>query len=160
MLASNTSKTSNRMTAPQPAAPVAEQVHRPTLHRWLGYAAGRPLPARHRAWVLHDCTCRTWWLRHFARRIVLIAPLLSAYLAFLPASTYVRLLTGLTAAAGVMMYSLVHLLQSTDGRIVQAGYPAGLAEAIRDKRSADRQRIASQRRRQRIAERHAQRRRQ
>ncbi|WP_346278999.1 DUF5313 family protein, partial [Pseudonocardia sp.] len=40
---------------------------RPGPLRWLWYALGGGLPPLYRRWVLHDTTCETWRLRHFAR---------------------------------------------------------------------------------------------
>ena len=42
-------------------------IRRPDPLRWLWYAYGGGLPARFAPWVLHDTTCRTWWLRHLVR---------------------------------------------------------------------------------------------
>src|SRR5687767_11313906 len=43
-----------------------EPIVRPAPHRWLWYALGGRLPARHRGWVLFDTTTGTWGLRHVA----------------------------------------------------------------------------------------------
>ena len=50
-------------------------ISRPRGIRLLWYILGGSLPARHHSWVLQDLTCRTWWLRHFARTAVIIVPL-------------------------------------------------------------------------------------
>lgn len=40
------------------------RIQRPGPLWWIWYAFGGKLPDRYRDWVLHDVTCRTWWLRH------------------------------------------------------------------------------------------------
>ena len=135
-----------------------QPVLRPSPLRWVQYALTGRLPREYSSWILHDVTCRTWWLRHFARALLVIVPLLTLHLLLVPLSLYNRMLTGFTAAGGVMMASLVYLLPSTDGRAVRAGYRTGEAEEIRQKASAERQRTANYARRERIAERQARRR--
>ena len=52
---------------------------RPDPIRWLWYALGGRLGPRYREWVLHDATCRTWRLRHFARigvQLLIVTPLI------------------------------------------------------------------------------------
>jgi hypothetical protein len=141
---------------PTPAA--AQPITRPRGTRLLWYILGGSLPTRHHSWVLHDLTCRSWWLRHFARTAVIILPLLGVYLAVVPASLSVRLLTGLTFAAAGFLFSFVNILVDTDRRAVRAGHSAGLAEQIRGTRAAEQHRLASYQRRERIAERQARRR--
>jgi len=130
---------------------------RPRGARLLWYLLGGSVPAEHSTWVLHDLTCRTWWLRHFARTMLIIVPLFAVYMAVVPASLAIRLLTGLTFAGGIFLFSLVNILVDTDRRAVRAGYPAGLAADIRTDRSEQRHRLASYERRERIAERRARR---
>jgi hypothetical protein len=98
-------------------------------------------------------------LRHFARVLLIITPLCLAYLAFMPSSLGIRLLTGLTFSGAGILFSLVNILVETDRRAVRAGHKSGLAEHIRGERSAERQRTASYDRRERIAARAAKRRR-
>lgn len=133
-------------------------ISRPRGIRLLWYILGGSLPARHHSWVLQDLTCRTWWLRHFARTAVIIVPLLVIYLAVVPASLSIRLLTGLTFAAAGFLFSFVNILVDTDRRAVRAGYAPGLAEQIRGSRAAEQHRLATYQRRERIAERQARRR--
>jgi hypothetical protein len=141
-----------------PMPPTARPVTRPRGVRLLWYALGGSLPERNHTWVLQDLTCRTWWLRHFARTAVIIVPLLVVYLAVVPASLSVRLLTGLTFAAAGFLFSFVNILVDTDRRAVRAGYASGLAEQLRGSRAAEQHRVASYQRRERIAERQARRR--
>jgi hypothetical protein len=143
------------LDAPYPAA---QPVARPRGIHLVWYALGGSLPSRHHSWVLGDLTCRTWWLRHFARTAVVVVPLLAVYLAFVPASLGIRLLTGLTFAAAGFVFSFVNILVDTDRRAVRAGHASGLAEQIRNTRAAERHRVTSYQRRERIAERQARRR--
>ena len=63
--------------------------------------------------------------------MLIIVPLLTVYLAVMPASLALRLLTGLTFSAGILVFSLVNILVDTDRRAVRAdegialGLPAG-----------------------------------
>lgn len=136
------------------AAPAAAQpITRPRGVRLLWYFLGGSLPERHHSWVLHDLTCRSWWLRHFARTAFIVVPLFAIYLAVVPASLTVRLLTGLTFSVAGFLFSFVNILIDTDRRAVRAGYASGLAEQLRNTRAAERHRLASFQRRERIAER-------
>jgi hypothetical protein len=143
--------------APEPAQLSARPEQRPRGLWLLWYALGGSLPPRHATWVLHDTTCPTWWLRHFARTLLVVVPLLVTYLAVMPSSLAIRLLAGLTFAGGALLFSFVNILVDSDRRAVRAGYPAGLAAEIRSARSDERQRLASYQRRERIAERQARR---
>jgi hypothetical protein len=60
------------------------EVERPDPLRWYWYALGGGLPARHRAWVLHDLTTRTWQLRQLARSIVQVLPVSLLVVLFIP----------------------------------------------------------------------------
>ena len=134
-----------------------DTVQRPAALAWLWYAIGGRLDERHHSWILHDVTCRTWLLRHFARTTLIVVPLITAYLLLMPASLDVRLLTGLTFAAGLFLFSLLNALIDTDRRAVRAGYGVGLPSQLRAEKSLERQRQSSYARRERIAERRAQR---
>src|SRR3954470_2733481 len=91
-----------------------ERLVRPAPHRWLWYALGGGLPARHRSWVLHDTTTSTWWLRHIARSFVQMAIPIAVVMTVLPAPVGLRL-----AAAGggiflAMIYSLAYMNETTE----------------------------------------------
>jgi hypothetical protein len=130
-----------------------EPVVRPALHHWLWYALGGAVPARNRGWVLHDTTTGTWWLRHIGRSFVQMSIPIALVLTLLPAPIGLRL-----AAAGggiflAMIYSLAYMDETTENRVVKAGYPAGTAQARRDRgslvrqqRETDRKRVAAARR--------------
>ena len=139
------------------AAP-ADPIVRPGPFAWIWYSIGGRLDPRYRGWVLHDVTCRTWLLRHFARLVLIIAPLVTVYLVLMPISFQIRLLTGITFGGGLFMFGLVNTLIDTDRRAVRAGYGVGLPAQLRSTNSVQRQRHASHQRRERIAERQARRR--
>jgi len=124
---------------------------RPGLWLWLKYALGAGLPAEYDEWVLHDTTCGSWLLRHFARVLaVIIVPLVLISL-FVPASTSIRVLTALTV--GLCQLLLFGIIGSdmTERRLVRAGYPWGTGERTRAQRAVDSQRQANRLRRERIA---------
>jgi Family of unknown function (DUF5313) len=124
---------------------------RPGPLRWLKYAFGGGLPARYSDWVLYDTTCSTWILRHLARSLVMFALPVVAIAIFLPAPLGLRLLISLTAGGCALMFQVVHTIETTERRVIKAGFPPGTAEATRHQRSVDAQRAANERRRQRNA---------
>jgi hypothetical protein len=107
--------------------------------------------------VLHDVTCRTWVLRHFARWTIVIAPLFLLYMAVGPSQLGIRLYTGIAFSLAVYVMSLVFILIDTDRRAVRAGYDHSQPQAIRSANSVERQRAANHLRRERIAARRARR---
>ena len=121
---------------------------RPNPVRWVLYAFGAGLPARHRTWVLHDVTARTWQLRHIARTTVQLLPIGIALFLFIPGPVYVR---GLAVLAGALLgyfYSFAYMQESAEHRVMKAGYAVGQAAAVReaaheDERAAARQRYES-----------------
>lgn len=145
------------MTTVQEAPTVAEPetVHRPAPHRWLWYALGGRLPERNRSWVLHDTTTGTWWLRHIGRSLVQMAIPIALVLTLLPAPWGLR-----AAAAGggiflAMIYSLAYMTETTENRVVKAGYPAGTAQEVRDRAGLVRAQRESERKRAAAAKRAA-----
>jgi hypothetical protein len=124
-----------------------ESIVRPAPHRWLWYALGGALPRRHRTWVLRDTTTDTWWLRHVARTLVQMSIPITGIMIFLPAPWGLR---AAVAGAGIFLgfiYSLAYMPETTENRVVKAGYPAGTATAIREEHSHRRQLQETQRRR-------------
>ena len=134
------------------AAP-GEPLVRPAPHRWLWYALGGGLPARHRAWVLHDTTTGTWWLRHLARMAVQLSIPITLVMVLLPAGWGLR---AAVAGGGVflaLIYGLAYMPETTEHRVVKAGYPAGTATLhrervaqLREDRDRERRRAATVRR--------------
>ncbi len=122
-------------------------LQRPGALRWLWYALGGGLPPRHRTWVLHDTTTETWWLRHVGRTLVQMSIPIALIMVLLPAPWQLR---AAVAGAGIFLgfiYSLAYMPETTENRVVKAGYPAGTATAVREEYSQQRQVEQSQRRR-------------
>jgi hypothetical protein len=133
----------------------AERVHRPAPHRWLWYALGGGLPARNHGWVLHDTTTDTWWVRHIVRSLVQMSIPITLVMLLLPAPLGLRLAA---AGGGIflgMIYSLAYMNETTENRVVKAGYPAGTAQAMRDRGGLARQQRETERRRAAAAKRAA-----
>jgi hypothetical protein len=133
----------------------AEPLVRPAPHRWLWYAFGGRLPARNRGWVLHDTTTNTWWLRHIARSIIQMSVPIILVMVLLPAAWELR-----AAAAGGglflgLLYSVAYMNETTEHRVVKAGYPAGTAQAARDRSDLARQDKETDRKRAAAAKRAA-----
>ena len=137
-----------------PAAP-AEPIVRPALHRWLWYALGGGLPERNRGWVLHDTTTRTWWLRHIARTLVQVAVPIALVMTLLPAEWGLRAAAAGGGVALALFYSLAYMPETTENRVVKAGYPAGTATAEREHAGLGRQQRESERKRAAAARRAA-----
>lgn len=152
-------------SAPAPALPdvpgqrpdlePSRELQRPTPGRFLWYCYGGSLPQRNHAWVLHDVTCRTWWLRHFGRWLMVIIPFFTLYMTIVPTSFGIRLYTGLTFSGAIFMFALVNIMIDTDRRAVRAGYSYNYPQQVRSARAVARQKAANYARRERIAERRA-----
>jgi hypothetical protein len=137
----------------------AEPVIRPAPHRWIWYALGGSLPERHRGWVLHDATTRTWVLRHVARMLVQLSVPILLLVLLLPASWGLRLACAGGGLALALFYSVAYMPEATEHRVMKAGYVPGTATAIRDEaalrrqqQDSERKRIARERRAQRYRE--------
>jgi hypothetical protein len=118
--------------------------------RWLWYSLGGRLPERYRGWVLHDVTCRTWALRQVLRSLLVASPLVLILLVFVPGPFWIR---GLSALGGVLMgliYSLGYLIETTEHRLVKAGYPVGTGERTREQHQTQTRSAAVSRRRQKM----------
>jgi hypothetical protein len=104
--------------------------------RWVLYAFGRGLPAEYREWVLHDVTTRTWVLRHLVRTAVQLLPFAVLLYVLMPGSSMIRagaLLGGLLLG---FFYSVAYMYETTENRVMKAGYPRGTAREIRDRRGS------------------------
>jgi hypothetical protein len=110
------------------------EIVRPGPLRWLAYAFGAGLPARHRTWVLHDVTAPTWVLRHLVRAVVQIAPVGVALYLFIPGSPGIRLTAVVMGAVIGLVYSVAFVEAAAEHRSIKAGYPEGTAAATRRER--------------------------
>ena len=117
-------------------------VRAPNPGRWVLYAFGAGLPARHRDWVLHDVSTRTWQLRHFVRTTVQLAPIAVLLYAFIPGPAWVRAMAVLAGLILGFFYSLAYMYESAEHRVAKAGFPVGTAATARA--YADREKNAAQ----------------
>lgn len=108
-----------------------DQPIRPNPLRWLLYAAGAGLPSRHRTWVLHDVTTRTWQWRHLGRVTVQLAPIGVVLFLLIPGPLYVKALSVLAGALLGYFYGAAYMYESVEHRVAKAGYPVGHAAAVR-----------------------------
>ena len=111
-------------------------LRRPGPLRWLAYAYGAGLPPEYREWVLHDVTARTWQLRHLARAVAQLGPLLLAVYLLLPGPAWVRGMAVLGGALMGLFYSLAYMYESAEHRTLKAGYPRGTTSRVRDEADA------------------------
>jgi len=128
---------------------------RPGPVRWVAYAMGAGLPARHRTWVLYDTTTRTWVWRHVARTLVQLAVPIALVLLLVPGAFWIR---GLAALGGLilgMAFSLAYMTEAVENRVKKAGYAPGSAQAVRDRAGRARDARDSERRRAAAAKRAA-----
>jgi hypothetical protein len=107
--------------------------------QWIWYAFGGGLPRALAPWVLHDTTARTWMLRHLARAVVQVLPVVVGCL-LVPVPFGYRI----SAAGGglvlALMFSAAFMTETTEHRVAKAGYPAGTAARLREER-AERERV-------------------
>jgi hypothetical protein len=128
-------------------------VKRPNALQWLWYSLGGALPPDRRTWVLHDTTAPTWVLRQVLRTLLILAPFVVILLLFIPGPFWVR---GLAVLGGIIMgliFALAYVVETTEHRLIKAGYPAGTGESVRQERSAQLSAAAVARRRARMFER-------
>jgi hypothetical protein len=134
---------------------MAEELHRPGPLRWTWYALGGGLPERHSGWVLHDTTTSTWGLRHVLRAAVQMAVPIALVLLLVPGPFWIR---GMAALGGLLLgliFSIAYMTETTENRVKKAGYPAGTAQAVRDRAAVGRDAVATERRRAAAAKRAA-----
>ncbi len=147
MTATEQEHTNAMTTATAGPGQPAEPIVRPAPHRWIWYAFGGGLPARHRGWVLFDTTTRTWWLRHVVRMLVQLAIPIGLLVAFLPAGWGLRLACAGGGLALALFYSVAYMPEAVENRVVKAGYRAGTATQVRDRAGLVRQQQESERKR-------------
>jgi hypothetical protein len=124
---------------------MTSDVQRPGPFWWLWYAMGGGLPDRHRTWVLHDVTTRTWVLRQMLRSVVQLVPIGVLLVVLVPGELWVRLVAVLGGALVGLMYAASFVPLTTEHRAVKAGYARGEAEATRERMNAP-ARVAAERR--------------
>jgi len=114
-------------------------VRRPGPLRWLWYAFGGSLPPEHRSWVLHDTTTRTWAVRHLLRAAVQLVVPVALVLLLVPGPFWIRGMAALGGVAMGLIFSVAYMPETTEHRVVRAGFPAGTAAAAHDAAAAGRQ---------------------
>ena len=141
------------MTSDRPFPPTSEfasttaERRRPGVLRWLWYAMGGGLPERHATWVLHDTSTRTWALRHVLRSMVQLAVPIVLVLVLVPGPFWIRSMAALGGILLGLFFSIGYMTETTENRVKRAGYPAGSAQAARDRAARERQSAESERRR-------------
>src|ERR1700753_773160 len=130
---------------------------RPGPFRWLAYAFGAGLPERYDEGVLHDTTTRTWALRHLARVMLQLSPVIIAVLIFLPGAFWIRLTACFGATALALIFSFAYVVETTEHRLVKGGYRSGIGEIVRRDRADAARTVATAERMNRIAARRARR---
>ncbi len=113
---------------------------RPNSLQWLWYALGGGLPPHLSPWVLADTTGRTWILRHLARAVVQMLPVVALCLLAVPVALDYRIAA---AAGGLLLgllFSTAFMTETTEHRVTKAGFPPGTAARLRAER-AERARV-------------------
>jgi hypothetical protein len=124
---------------------------RPNPWQWLRYAFGASLPTELREWVLHDTTGRTWIARHLARMTTQMSPLVVAILLLVPGAFWIRLLAVLGGVIMGTIFSVGYAVETTEHRLMKAGYPVGTGEAVRERRQTGERSRATALRREKMA---------
>jgi hypothetical protein len=107
---------------------------RPTVLQWLRYAYGGGLPRELSGWVLHDTTAPRWWLRHLARSVLQLLPVVVLCLVVVPAPLGYRVSAALGGMFLALVFSSAYMVETTEHRVVKAGYESGTAAQVREER--------------------------
>ena len=107
---------------------------RPNPLQWLWYAFGGGLPPALAPWVLADTTRRTWIVRHLARAVVQMLPLVAVCLLAVPVPLAYRLSAAFGGLMIGLMFSMAFMTETIEHRARKAGYPPGTAARLRDER--------------------------
>jgi Family of unknown function (DUF5313) len=113
---------------------------RPTVLQWLRYAYGGRLPRELSSWVLHDTTTRTWIWRHLSRAAVQLLPVVVLCIAVVPAPLGYRISAAIGGSVLALMFSMAYVVETTEHRVVKAGFESGTAAQLREER-AERARV-------------------
>jgi hypothetical protein len=108
---------------------------RPNPLLWLRYAYIGSLPHKYDGWVLRDATCPTWILRHAARYLALVTPIVTPVLIFLPAPFSLRFMSCLVAMLTMMLFYMAFTADSIESRVQNAGFAPGTATRLREQRA-------------------------
>jgi hypothetical protein len=102
--------------------------------QWVWYALGGGLPRELSPWVLADATRRTWMIRHVARALVQLSPVVVACL-FVPVPFPYRISAAVGGLFIGLMWNAAFMTESIEHRVSKAGYEPGLAARLREERS-------------------------
>jgi hypothetical protein len=106
---------------------------RPNPLQWVWYAFGGGLPRDLAPWVLADTTRRTWILRHLARAVVQMLPVVAICLA-VPVPLAYRLSAAFGGLMIGLLFSMAFMTETIEHRTAKAGYPPGTAARLRAER--------------------------
>jgi len=90
--------------------------------------------------VLADTTRRTWIVRHVARAVVQMLPLVVLCLVAVPVPLAYRASAAFGGLLIGLAFSVAFMTETIEHRTVKAGYPPGTAARLREER-AERQRV-------------------
>ncbi len=110
------------------------QKRRPNPLQWVWYALGGGLPRELSPWVLADTTGRTWILRHLARAVVQMLPVVVLCL-LVPVPLVYRLSAAACGLLLGLLFSMAFMTETIEHRVSKAGYPPGTAGRIRAERA-------------------------
>jgi hypothetical protein len=113
---------------------------RPSPWQWLWYALGGGLPHELSPWVLEDTTIRTWWLRHLARAVVQLSPLVVLCLVAVPVPFAYRLSAAVGGLILGLIFSVAFMTETTEHRVAKAGFRSGTAARVREERREEEER--------------------
>jgi hypothetical protein len=102
--------------------------------QWLWYALGGGLPRRLSPWVLADATRRTWIVRHVARALVQLFPVVVGCL-FVPVPFPYRISAAVGGLVIGLLWNAAFMTEAIEHRVSKAGYEPGLAARLREERS-------------------------
>ena len=108
---------------------------RPNPAQWVWYALGGGLPRRLSPWVLADTTRRTWILRHVARAVVQMLPLVVVCLVAVPVPFAYRASAAFGGLLIGLSFSIAFMTETIEHRAAKAGYPSGTAARVRAERA-------------------------
>ena len=115
------------------------QKRRPNPLQWVWYALGGGLPRELSSWVLADTTGRTWILRHLARAVVQMLPVVVLCL-IVPVPLGYRMSAAVGGLLIGLLFSMAFMTETIEHRARKAGFPPGMAARVRAER-AERDRV-------------------
>lgn len=115
-------------------------IRRPNPLQWVWYALGGRLPRELSPWVLADTTRRTWVWRHLSRAVVQLLPFIVVCLLVVPVPLVYRISAAFGGLLLGLLFSLAYMVETTEHRVVKAGYEPGTAARVRAER-AERDRL-------------------